>query len=403
MNYDNYDIEDFIEDDYFQNWVLDSDSMTDKFWNNWLATHPKKEKVVKSAAQLIKLLNSDSKELSTKDFDNMWQHIVQKKTKKKNTSIFNRIRVSDYSKIAAIFVIGLVTAFSAYKFTFNNTVVPIEQISKTIEHGIALEMEDGTVKYLENESVEIITNAKGEPVVTQNQSKLLYNQQNEKSSDKLTYNTLTVPYGKKFELVFSDGSHVYLNSGSKLKYPVTFLKGQPRNVFLEGEAYFSVEKDNKRPFTVQTNDINVRVYGTEFNVSNYKNENNTSVVLAEGSVSVFDSDETKKEAPVLLKPGQRAVYEYKDIAVDEVNVTKYIAWTKGQLLFIDSRFELILKELERHFNVEIDNTFLALNDKKYTGTFEKETLEQILKVCQEHSSFNFNMDGKRVVITEKTN
>ncbi|TGV02584.1 FecR family protein [Flavivirga rizhaonensis] len=399
MKYNNYKVEDFVEDDYFQSWVLDSNSMTDNFWRNWMASNPDKKEIIKKAFQLIKLLNATPEELSSNDFDDMWQNIVQKRTLSKNSSIFSKSKLFFISKIAAVFVLGITITVGVYQFATKDV---IGNPAVVLDSGVTLELEDGTVKLLNDSSSEVITNSKGQSIVKQNQNILFYNHDNKTVTNDLVYNVLSVPYGKKFELVLSDGSHVFLNSGSKLRYPVTFLEGKPRDVFLDGEAYFSVEKDEDRLFTVRTDDMNIRVYGTKFNVSSYKNENNTSAVLVEGSVSVYKSNNEKEQKSIIIEPGQRAVFEDNYISVNQVDISKYVAWIEGKLLFIDHPFELILKELERHYDVIIDNKFLELNKKKYTGTFQKESLYDILKICQAHTPFDFYTEGNTLTIVEKS-
>src|SRR5690606_32319879 len=143
---------------------------------------------------------------------------------------------------------------------FNSTpFIPITDSSQ-----ITLEFEDGTIKVLDATSSRILSNGKGNVVVKQEENRLNY-ENKDSITETLKYNQLSVPYGKQFELMLSDGSHVFLNSGSKLRYPVNFLKDTPRNVYLEGEAYFSIQKDEARPFTVITDDMNTRVHGTKFN------------------------------------------------------------------------------------------------------------------------------------------
>src|SRR5690606_36367432 len=111
------------------------------------------------------------------------------------------------------------------------------------------------------------------------------------NSDKLAYNTLKIPFGKKFRLQLSDGTMVHINSGSTLKYPIKFIAGENRQVYLDGEAFFDVAKDKKHPFIVNADNLNVRVLGTHFNVSNYPEDAVTDVVLVEGSVGMYRSNE----------------------------------------------------------------------------------------------------------------
>tara|TARA_R110002049_G_scaffold151181_1_gene314741 strand:+ start:1676 stop:2878 length:1203 start_codon:yes stop_codon:yes gene_type:complete len=399
MKYKDYTTEDFIKDEYFQKWILDSDEMTNTFWSNWLLDNPDKKEILERAIKLVQLINFDSDVLTEKEFDLMWGNIIERRSNKEIGSVpqessFKRVMAS-FWRVAAIFICLIATGATLHINGFFKSAKDSMDIG---DPQITLELEDGTIEILKENSSKIVTDSNGKIVVNQDQNKLRYS--SEAKSETLQYNELTVPLGKRFELELSDGSSVFLNSGSKLRYPVYFLKGQPRDVYLDGEAFFSVEKDTSRAFTVITNDMNTKVYGTTFNVSSYKNENNTSTVLVEGSVGVYKSNNDGSNELTMIKPGQRAVYMPNAITVDDVNVNKFIAWKNGKLLFINDSFSLVLKELERYFNVEIVNEFPELNDKKYTGSFEKESLEQILKIFQEHTNFNFFIQERKIRITE---
>lgn len=403
MKYTHYSEDDFIADAYFQRWILNPDEMTQNFWENWISEHPEKKDIVESAASFIRLLHFDDSEgLPEKDFDAMWQNIVQKRNSTENEySRLNRasgFRMNHLVRIAAVFIGIIATGLGVYQFADFETPKEMPAITN---NEIILKLEDGTVQVINETSSEIITNAKGKKVVTQEENKLIYEEGNSAAKKIAEYNELVIPYGKRFELELSDGSQVVLNSGSKLRYPVAFINGEPRNVYLDGEAYFSVEKDETRPFTVITDQMNTKVYGTKFNVSSYKNENNTSTVLIEGSVGVYKANQGKNIKTVRIEPGHRAILENDAIAIDKVNVNKYIAWAEGQLLFIDDDFEVIIKELERHFNVSIDNQVPEMNKKRYTGTFTKESINQILRVFQEHTSFDFRINGNTITLSEK--
>lgn len=403
MKYRSYTYEDFIKDEYFQKWVLNPDPMTDNFWENWIALHPEKKKTIDKSARFIRLIqkNNEQEVLSDMDFDNMWQFIVENRDTPivKSTSLTSKksISLKYILKIAAIFI-GLVSIpFGVYKLEMFKTV---EITTVVDESRITLELQDGTIKYLDDVSSESITNKSGSEVANHKNNKLTYNDKEQTTSETLVYNQLTVPYGKKIELTLSDGTQVFLNSGTKLRYPVTFLKDKPRNVFLDGEAYFSVAKDKSRLFTVITDDLNTQVYGTEFNVSSYKNENNTSTVLVEGSVGVYSSNNNKGEKPLYITPGNRAVLINGNINVDKVDIQKYTAWKEGKLLFINDRFDVIIKELERHFNVKINNQFHQLDEKEFTGTFKEETIHEILTVFNAHSPFHFTINENLITISQ---
>lgn len=327
-------------------------------------------------------------------FDMFWMQITNGKVRPYRRFSFQVL------KYAAVFIGLICFGYAIYNST---RITPLSNLSREHEENlITLELEDGLIKVLDENATEIISNSKNEKIVNHSKNTLLYDKGMYDNEEKLVYNQLDVPYGKKFQLTLSDGSHIFLNSGSRLRYPVKFIKGLDRNVYLDGEAFFEVAKDSAHPFTVVTTDMNTVVLGTKFNVSSYKNDNQTFTVLLEGSVGVYEAKREDGLDDDLAKivPGQRATYESEKVIIDEVDVHKYIAWTQGKLHFVNDRFDIITKELERHFDVKIINEYSSLNEKPITGTFETETLTQILEAFKAHSDFEYILDKKTILITK---
>ena len=145
--------------------------------------------------------------------------------------------------------------------------------------------------------------------------------------------------------------------------------------------------------------MDIRVLGTTFNVSSYKNENNTSAVLVEGSVGVYrPSGGFDIEKSIVISPRQQVVIQSNEFSVKEVNVEKHIAWIQGRLYFVNDRFENIVKEMERHYNVVIENNTPVLNEVRYTGTFESETVEEVLNTFRKNTDFEYYKEGGKIVI-----
>ncbi|OYX27276.1 MAG: hypothetical protein B7Z06_04495 [Flavobacteriales bacterium 32-35-8] len=315
------------------------------------------------------------------------------RSKHQPTKIFN----INWFKVVAIVLISLSISYGGYYIATKQSETPVINTAPLI----TLELEDGSIKTLNEINSEIITDSKGKKVVTQKQNLLLYSNEGGHEEEKLIYNKLTIPYGKKFQIVLSDGTHVFLNAGSSLRYPIKFLDKFDRDVYLDGEAFFEVKKDAEHPFTVITEKMNTRVLGTKFNVSSYKNEDNTSSVLVSGIINVYNASENyNPNKAIIIKPGQRAHFQENNIDVEQVNILKYTSWTEGKLFFVEDRFDLILKKLERHFNVSINNTYTALNKEFLTGTFETESLSQILKTFQTYTPFNYTIKGTIITITK---
>lgn len=223
------------------------------------------------------------------------------------------------------------------------------------------------------------------------------NRKQGKDKSHSSIHILKIPYGKKFQVILADGSAVHLNSGSVLKYPSNFNNLGVREVQLQGEAYFNVAKNKNKPFLVRTENLHTKVYGTEFNVSAYENDKTTKVVLVEGSVGVGykSSDEE-----TFLKTSQKASVTKKHREIEVVNVETdiYTAWTRGILLFKNSSMKNIIRILERNFNVEIQNKYPELNDRRFTGNFDYEDIDEILHTIQTHTRFSFIREGNKIII-----
>ena len=206
-----------------------------------------------------------------------------------------------------------------------------------------------------------------------------------------------MPYGKKFQLLLSDGTEVYLNSGSSITYPVIFYDEGPRNVVLRGEAYFTVASDSLRPFTVSTQLLDAKVLGTEFNISSYRDDEHIQVVLIEGSLSVGRNNSIGS-GDVILKPNQLASYSYSDdeLSTANIDVSSYIAWKNGILLFKNEDFYHIAKKLERHYDVKIEIKDMQVSKERYTGRFKTETIEEILQAFQRIKSFDYNIENNNI-------
>lgn len=292
-------------------------------------------------------------------------------------------------------------AVIALIFLVKNTLMPGNTVEVISQDAITLELNDGTIKIINLGSNQEVVNSNGFVLLQKNSDKLVYDNSSAANKEtKLSYNELHVPFAKKFQVELSDGTLVYLNSGSTLKYPVKFLNGKSREVFLDGEAYFVVSKDKNHPFIVNANEISTQVYGTEFNISSYKNDTNLDIVLVEGSIGVYNN--LKNEKQLLLVPNEKASFNKKDLkfAKETVDAKNFIAWKDGVLLFENATFESIVKKLERNYNVSIQNNFTSLNTVKFSGTFDTETIDEIVKAFQAYKSFNYTITDNQIIINQ---
>ncbi|OFX32941.1 MAG: hypothetical protein A2W92_06865 [Bacteroidetes bacterium GWA2_42_15] len=202
------------------------------------------------------------------------------------------------------------------------------------------------------------------------------------ASGETTWQEVKTGTGMVSELTLPDGTQVWLNSETTLRYPLNF--GKIREVNLTGEACFDVKKDEKHPFVVTTGTINVEVLGTSFNVANYANENQTEVVLLSGKVKLFTGEYGNKKEVGFLSPNQQALFKpsTKELFVNNVSVEKYTAWKDGVLMFADDPMDEVTRKLSRWFNVEFVLESEELRDYVYRATFKDETLPQILDLLK---------------------
>ncbi|HEY9169481.1 MAG TPA: FecR family protein [Lutibacter sp.] len=325
---------------------------------------------------------------------------------KKTKGLINRKSNNNYwpfLKYAAIFIVFIGVGY----FFINRNITPDVSENQLIiaEDDITVELENGNVKVISSNGDQKLVNKAGEVIAEQSGNKLNYEKEN--NSEEFAYNTIKIPNGKKFKIILSDGTEVDLNSGTVLKYPTKFIKGINRQVdLLEGEAYFNVTKDTEHPFVVNLNNINVRVLGTEFNVSSYPEDKVINTVLVEGAVSIFGSDKTYDKATSLeLKPGFRASWEKtnKTVSIDKVDTSIYTGWKNGKLIFKNTQFKNIIKKLERHYNVSIINNNSHLDEQYFDATFDVETLEQVLNAFNKSYTFQYILKNNQIIINQSKN
>ena len=299
-----------------------------------------------------------------------------------------------YIGIAASILVLLTIGLSYQQGFFNSKEAPVLNSNE-----ITLQLENGDIQVISTGKKSQIADAEGNVIGNQNGNKIVYD--TETTADKLVYNTLKIPYGKRFELQLSDGTIVHLNSGSSLKYPVKFIAGENRQVFLDGEAFFDVTKDKTHPFVVNADNLNIRVLGTHFNVSNYPEDNLTDVVLVEGSVGLYTGKEQfNAEKNTILKPGFKGSFSKinNQIKTKAVVTDVYTAWIKGGLTFRDMTFKDISKKLERHYNITIVNQNSKLSNEKFNASFGDEPIAKVLSYFNEIHGINYTLKNNEVLI-----
>ncbi len=210
------------------------------------------------------------------------------------------------------------------------------------------------------------------------------------------YNSIETPKGGEFKIVLPDGSKVWLNASSSLRYPTSFL-GSERKVELTGEAYFEVAKNVLKPFKVAGSDQVVEVLGTQFNISSYVDDAAVKTTLLEGSVRVLSN---KSSQVKMLKPGEQSNISYSAnvFSVKQVDVEQAVAWKNGYFLFVDEDLKSIMRKFERWYDVDVEYKGNA-DDLRFGGIVSRsKSLSQALKIVEQTGNLKIKIEGRRVAI-----
>ncbi|GIZ09536.1 FecR family protein [Flavobacterium sp. UMI-01] len=361
---------------FFDTWLQESEKNLDFFT---------KLEQLKNKKEVIAEIASVNPELA-------WQKVIrkyEKETRRNQLQLFSK----RFLRYAAVFVGVLVLGYvvDTFVLTKQSVILPSNEIT--------LQSENGDVQVLSSNMIYGIKDANGKTLGAKSETKLDF--RGIKYVDKLIYNTLTIPYGKKFEITLSDGTIVHLNSGSVFRFPIKFINGYKRKVNLIGEGYFEVSKDKKHPFIVETAQMNVTVLGTKFNVSAYPEDPSITTVLVEGSVSLSSSLDNSKEV-ARLSPGDWANWWIKTAGIKrkQVDTDIYTSWIDGRIVFKNQKFGNIIKKLERHYDVKIKNNYQELNQELFTASFDVETIEEALNSFAENKYFKFEIKDKLITINQ---
>ncbi len=256
-----------------------------------------------------------------------------------------------------------------------------------------LVLEDGRIIDLEDEGV--IT--ENEDIEIRNfRSEIIYRSSGSKKHDPdVRYNILKIPRGGKYQLCLSDGTKIWLNAESEIRYPVIF-PDKRRDIYLKGEAYFEVAEKGNSPFIVTTPDISVKVLGTHFNLRAYSDENLTTTTLVYGKVMIRES-ETQKE--LTLSPNEQSVTSTQKTVVKAVNVNPYIAWKAGRILFEENTIGEIFNDLSRRYNIEVEYADREVRELRFSiDLIRYENINEVLEILELTERIRFEKYDNKLLI-----
>lgn len=258
---------------------------------------------------------------------------------------------------------------------------------------------DGTKIVLDDAQNGILANQGGNSILKAAEGELIYSFTEEsvkpvdKSAELVIYNTIETPKGGKFQVRLPDGSKVWLNAASSLRFPTSF-SGTKRQVELKGEAYFEVAHDDSKLFEVNTRNQIVQVLGTHFNINAYADEPTVNTTLLEGSVRVSD---VRTNISQLLKPGEQSQLAERIEIVSVKNTSEAVAWKEGYFQFNEADIETVMRQIERWYDVTVKYEG-EIPLYRFGGEIERSlSLLQVLKIL-EKTKVHFRLEGREVIV-----
>ncbi len=385
-------VRDFLNDNSFIEWQLSGNKDLGNKWLNFIRKHPCKQDIFDEAVRRIRTVRFNACNLSEESEQEMCREIIRRVRLYKKR---RRLKYFALSAAASVFL-GLLMTF--YQTTHKKpdagrSVASHDAIPETnrLSEEIQLITENNVLKL--NQNAEIVLSADGNALFTDS---LQGKQTIGLSEEKL--NKLIVPYGKRASVLLSDGTHVWLNSGTELEFPALFSGGS-RAIRVSGEIFIDVAKQGK-PFLVHTLHTQIEVFGTSFNVSAYREEDKEAVVLVEGSVKVKNN---KDNTTVVLSPNQMAEVENGNIKSKTVDVSEYIGWKSGFIQFNKTAIDEVLKKVSRYYNVEFKcNENLQLGGKTCSGKlFLSDDIDDVLKAFADITLLNYEKTDNRTIFIKK--
>ena len=380
---------DFLYNENFILWCLTKEEGLDQYWKEYLLQYPEQKDRFQEAINHFDNVGFSGDKLEEKDRDKLLTDI-----RNSSSAIIKRKQINRFFYYSAAACVLLLIGLS-YIFKSGIITIKEEPNSSNVIVGQELDNQDiqlvtasGTTLF--EKDLDVYVNNQGDVVVNQSEKDTTIVMK----TNQDVVNRLVVPFGKRSRIVLADGSKVWLNSGSVLEFPSGF-NGQTRDINLTGEMYIEVARDESKPFLVHTRELDIKVYGTEFNVSAYNNASE-SIVLVKGSVSV----KTNQDKEVFLQPNERLLYEDKLLKKEQVNVSPYISWKDGYLIFNNTTIREVLKQIEKYYNVSFNlSNKVNLDTRTCTGKiYLSPNLTDVLNTISILSSTTYTIEDNLIYI-----
>lgn len=389
--------EDFLQDDSFLRFCMGVSEEDTRYWENWLREHPAQEPPFQQARKIFEILNGQQRQLhaAVGQFRTLLgEHVANTTT---TLPVHGRQRRLQWWHAAAAALLLLAATggwyqYSRYREHQRLAAAHLQDVLPGTSKAV-LTLADGTTVPLDSTGTSHFEEKDGTRI-NKGQGALVYDHSGNAAA-KILFNTLATPRGGEYQVTLPDGSKVWLNAASSLRFPTRFA-GNDRTVYLNGEAYFEITPDAHQPFHVQLSDgQQITVLGTSFNVMNYADETNITTTLVTGKVMV--SQPGGQQA--ILAPSEQAVIIKGEnrITVSEADIDKTIAWKTGMFEFENDGLPAIMRQLARWYDVEVIYSG-DIPQLHYSGSIRKQaTLSQALRILQT-AGIQYSITNKTITV-----
>ena len=337
-----------------------------------------------------KMQYEDIQKILSYDAGGAWQVVQQKAAWRRRKRLTRVYRVA----VSVVIIFGVAIAFLLREEA--TTVVPVVKVEEiTPGRSMAkLTVASGDVYHLDSlHQVDLITS------LAENNGKevVFIDRQLEEGASEIKYNKVEIPRGGEYQIVLGDGTRVYLNAQTELRFPESFASSEQRLVYLSGEAYFEVTKNPSKPFAVQCKDYAVKVLGTSFNVNSYEGDETSKTTLATGKVEIdMDGKQT------ILNPGQQAIIKNGEVNVKEVDVEVYTTWMFDNFRFQSESIQEIMTKLSRWYAIDVFYMNESVRNYHFTGYLPRYAkIADVLELLSLTTNIKFDVEGKTVIVMEK--
>ncbi len=399
-NYIGYSVEDLLQDQEFISVVKEINTIEE--WEQFLQSQGGSKKNILQARKIIQLFKTNEGVLSDNRKYKIWRNIS--KFNVEFSRNYNHVRLKTFAKVAASVLIlislGSLLYLSSYNKVDNQFQFSESQNELKPENPV-LVLSDGSKVELEKSDPHIVV-LKGQDAIQIDNDSIVENHTSiDEKTNEIKFNEIIIPYGKKSKLVLEDGTIVWLNAGSRFAFPQRF-RGRERAVHLEGEAYFEVAKNENQPFVVVTDNINIEVLGTKFNVLAYNSNHFSETVLLEGSVNIWEKGKLFDDK-IMMTPGQKATYNNDNKNIEVVfdpAPEMRISWVEGWCQFSNENLEYVLQKLERYYNINFQyNQEIISKLLPVSGKLDlKDSLSEVMVVLSGVAKFEYQISENNVII-----